>query len=616
MMTNKEMNMAILMKLYEIAESIWQTMRKGAAGSYRASEIQKELFKSMYFDDDFNQSETRKVEVENFCCEFQQGSIFKVVANFERIAGIGKQAKLFEAKDDQYATEQGGLFFKLRKEMVELCDFVDRTHQTYAMDYIFVDAESHRLVASDGHKLVAVPINITGAWGNTKDLLIDCKAFKKMCGKLKNKQEAEIMVSSVCDLRARTYVNYEGIVSSVDDGQSYPNWRGCFSKVSDDMAVRFSDWQKVKNIIKAHAANDVMFISGKRGSDKVMLSFSDGESTVQLQKSLKHGFKICMNVEIMLEPAQIDTLYLNTTYDRPLCATNKAGYIYMLCPMSGADCYIGEQVADGVFDLSGVEYNIDPLQSASEITEPARRKASSVSIKGARNISSSIQKKAFRKVANKDSRKFSFEAIGIKPGTIIEFIPTGAFVMTTEDNRVKCMGEVYTLSGFCKKFMPANKRNKAESYRGCAFFSYLGVKLEKLFKEALKQREASEMATNKVKTKEIAIQPEVTKDDKPEIATTSRDTAVCAPCIVLPITITIMRGNAVSAKKSGYSMDIGDKEVQAYIDVGCEVAGDAGCEMVANKAVCYMMIDKAVHELPLPPPSFLSLLSPKRCRYG
>ena len=38
-MTNKEINMAILNKLYEIAEMIWQKMVKDNHGSYRASEI-------------------------------------------------------------------------------------------------------------------------------------------------------------------------------------------------------------------------------------------------------------------------------------------------------------------------------------------------------------------------------------------------------------------------------------------------------------------------------------------------------------------------------------------------------------------------------------------------
>lgn len=45
--------------------------------------------------------------------------------------------------------------------------------------------------------------------------------------------------------------------------------------------------------------------------------------------------------------------------------------------------------------------------------------------------------------------------------------------------------------------MPDDRRNKANSYRGCAFFAYDGVKLEKMFKEALKAKEHVVLAQDK-----------------------------------------------------------------------------------------------------------------------
>lgn len=58
-----------------------------------------------------------------------------------------------------------------------------------------------------------------------------------------------------------------------------------------------------------------------------------------------------------------------------------------------------------------------------------------------------------------------------------------------DDNKVAYEGNTYTLSGFCKTFMPEEKRNKSNSYRGCVFFYRNGVKLEKLFNDALKVEE-------------------------------------------------------------------------------------------------------------------------------
>lgn len=45
--------------------------------------------------------------------------------------------------------------------------------------------------------------------------------------------------------------------------------------------------------------------------------------------------------------------------------------------------------------------------------------------------------------------------------------------------------------------MPDDRRNKANSYRGCAFFAYKGVKLDKMFKEALKAKEHADLAQDK-----------------------------------------------------------------------------------------------------------------------
>lgn len=64
-------------------------------------------------------------------------------------------------------------------------------------------------------------------------------------------------------------------------------------------------------------------------------------------------------------------------------------------------------------------------------------------------------------------------------------------MLAAENNKIIFCGELFTLSGFCKEFMPDDKRTKSNSYRGCAFFFKDGVKLEKLFKDAQKKSLAS-----------------------------------------------------------------------------------------------------------------------------
>lgn len=87
---------------------------------------------------------------------------------------------------------------------------------------------------------------------------------------------------------------------------------------------------------------------------------------------------------------------------------------------------------------------------------------------------------------DKPSNKFSFAAIGVNVGDALTFVD-GTKVIAAEDNKVLFGGILFTLSGFCKDFMPDDKRTKSNTYRGCAFFFKDGVKLEKLFKEQQKK---------------------------------------------------------------------------------------------------------------------------------
>lgn len=81
-------------------------------------------------------------------------------------------------------------------------------------------------------------------------------------------------------------------------------------------------------------------------------------------------------------------------------------------------------------------------------------------------------------------KRFNFEAVGVNVGDVLSFID-GTEVVTVAGNKVEFCGEVFTLSGFCKEFMPDDKRTKSNSYRGCNFFFLDGVCLGKLFRDVM-----------------------------------------------------------------------------------------------------------------------------------
>lgn len=481
-MTNKELNMAILSKLYEIAEMIWQKMARNDHGCFRASEIAKNLGKIFCWGE-ADKDELIQVEVGSFRCEFAAAHIFRLVTKFDSLAGIGKNAHMFTYQEEN-SKERGCVCFQATKEMAELCDFVYKKHDMEAIISIFIDAEKNRLVATDSHKMLAMPITITRKSGNTSDMLINAKTWKKMCAKMKPGKVYDLAAVKLDNREEVTVIEFDGMTSYEPSPCRFVDWASCFGNIFDGYCVHVSDsWDAIRKTIRSNNGEEYAYLSGKKDEKLIQVKVGENVATFATDEVLKHSFSLCFGCEHLLAIPQMDILYLGTEAQTPKMAEYKNGNVYVLCPCKDGDSYIGEKVADGVYDAGKPGKGVKLLQKICKITAPAAEE---------KKAASSCTKKA-----DADSRKFAFEKIDIQPGSVITFIHGGQKVITTADNKVEYQGKVYTLSGFCKEFMPDDRRNKANSYRGCAFFAYDGVKLEKIFKEALKAKEHVALAQNK-----------------------------------------------------------------------------------------------------------------------
>lgn len=76
---------------------------------------------------------------------------------------------------------------------------------------------------------------------------------------------------------------------------------------------------------------------------------------------------------------------------------------------------------------------------------------------------------------------FSFDKVGIAKGEELVFDPTGIKVTVVDEKKIEYKGTTYSLSGFCKAFMP--QKNDSGAYTGPKYFSYNGTKLYLLRKE-------------------------------------------------------------------------------------------------------------------------------------
>ena len=370
-MTNKELNMAILNKLYEIAEMIWQKMVRNNQGSYRASEIEKNLYKSFFWGEEISMYQPICVEVDSFRCEFTAGHIFRLVSKFESLAGIGKNAHMFIYQEED-SKERGCVCFQATREMAELCDFVYKKHDMEAITSIFIDAERSRLVATDTNKLLAMPVTITQKSGDTREMLINAKTWKKMCAKMKPGKVYDLVGVKLDNREEATVIEFEGMTSYEPSPCRFVDWASCFGNIFDGYCVRIGgSWEAIRKMIWSVAVEEYAYLSGKKGEKVITVKVGENVATFATDEVLKHSFALSFGIEHLLAIPQMAILYLDTDAKTPKMAESKNGNVYLLCPYTDKGSYIGEKVADGVYDAGKPDEGVKLLQKTCEITAPA-----------------------------------------------------------------------------------------------------------------------------------------------------------------------------------------------------------------------------------------------------
>lgn len=493
-MSDKEMNLAILNKLYEIAFAVWEKMAKVADyGSYTASEIANKVNKEFCFSNEQNEDEKTTVSVGTYTCSFPLKNIFYFVSVFEKLASVGRNARQFVFEESGELL--GKATFEVSKGMSELCKFVADDELRPVMNYIILDAANNCLIASDGHKLLSFPAKVLEHSGDLSNFYISPKKFALMCKKMKKGEIYNVTATKESvNGKECNKLEFESITSNIGYIGRYPNWKSVFPKVSNELALHFDKnaWNEIKKFCKVAKKDGANTISlhGLSGESKITLSYDDCKRELAIENKLQHTIDdVSFMIKSIVAFDSVDTLYLGMSSSHAAVATNSLGNIYLLMPA----VYEGRGYS---VDTRYVPFDIDVLEERanertnepSEDVIPAKVDNVTTEEKECATEDKTEQTNKPAKVVSLDkpSNKFSFDAIGVNVGDALTFID-GTKVIAAEDNKVSFCGELFTLSGFCKEFMPDDKRTKSNSYRGCAFFFKDGVKLEKLFKNAQKK---------------------------------------------------------------------------------------------------------------------------------
>ena len=627
-MSEKEMNLAILNKLYEIADKVFNEGVNVKEGNYTASDLAK--MRDSAFKDGYLETENKKVydysaqkivekdcfvapmasvNVLSFVCSFCVVQIFALVAKFEKLASIGSKKRMFIKQKDnnEVLCTVKVLINKYYSKLSLHCANDDLRP---SMKNVCLDIRNGRAAASDGHTMMIKGLDVVSTEHFTYDYnlpLVNGKDFKKMCSLAKSGSTLtcklvrepngnKYWVSECCGYYSKTeanrYVNYSSVLPKINPDNlctiNEKTWKG------------ISKWLK-KN--KGFNSIGLVIIKHKENDNRITFTINgmydnhDGiEISCECENVPNKNFAIGLKIDSLLR-------FENFNFALGRYANEALVYVGslevgMMMPMYIDDEYDGFKLSDGyigAYDYCGFAESFDmPTNKPTEDVIPAKVDNVTTEEKECATEKKTEQTNKTAKVVplDKSSNKFSFVAIGVNVGDKLAFID-GTEVIAAENNKIIFCGELFTLSGFCKEFMPDDKRTKSNSYRGCAFFFKDGVKLEKLFKDAQKKSLVSSK-------EEIAAVPDDTLDSVPNEHQASEK---CTEQTITPPT----KENVSERKETASTAKI------VAISIGVPVCLDIPpnnmrLDIAANEPFptavgdCLCGVGKVVHTLPLPPP--------------
>lgn len=520
-MSDKEMNLAILNKLYEIADKVFNEGVNVKEGNYTASDLAK--MKDSAFKDGYLKTEKKSyknecnkqvekdcfiapmvsVNVLSFVCSFCVVQIFALVAKFEKLDSIGSKKRMFIKQKDnnEVLCTVKVLINKYYSKLSLHCANDDLRP---SMKNVCLDIRNGRAAASDGHTMMIKGLDVVSTEHFTYDYnlpLVNGKDFKKICSLAKS--GSTLTCKLVREPNGNTYWVSEccGYYSKTEANR-YVNFYSVLPKISPDNLCTINEktWKGISKWLKKNKGFNsigLVIIKHKENDNRITFTINgmydnhDGiEISCECENVPNKNFAIGLKIDSLLR-------FENFNFTLGRYANEALVYVGslevgMMMPMYIDDEYDGFKLSDGcigAYDYCGFAESFDmPTNEPTEDVIPTKVDNVTTKEKECATEEKTEQTNKPAKVVSLDkpSNKFNFDAIGVNVGDALTFID-GTKVIAAENNKIIFCGELFTLSGFCKEFMPDDKRTKSNSYRGCAFFFKDGVKLEKLFKEQQKK---------------------------------------------------------------------------------------------------------------------------------
>lgn len=625
-MSEKEMNLAILNKLYEIADKVFNEGVNVKEGNYTASDLAK--MKDSAFKDGYLKTENKKVydysaqkivekdcfvapmasvNVLSFVCSFCVVQIFALVAKFEKLASIGSKKRMFiKQKDNNEVLCTVKVLINNTYSKLSLHCAKDELRPI--MQKVCLDIRNGRAAASDGHTMLIKGLDVVSTENFTHEYylpLVDGKDFKKMCSLAKS--GSTLTCKLVREPNGNKYWVSEccGYYSKTEENR-YVNYSSVLPKISTDNLCTINEktWKGISKWLKKNKGFNsigLVIIKHKENDNHVTFSINgmydnhDGiEISCECENIPNKNFAIGLKIDSLLRFENFN--FALGRYSNEALVNVGSLEVGMMMPMYIDDEYDSFKLSDGnigAYDYCGFAESFDmPTNEPTEDVIPTKVDNVTTEEKECATEEENKQTEQTNTPAkvvslDKSSNKFSFAAIGVNVGDELTFID-GTKVIAAEDNKIIFCGELFTLSGFCKEFMPDEKRTKSNAYRGCAFFFKDGVKLEKLFKEQQKSLVSSK--------EEIAAVPDNAQNEP--IAAEK-----CTERTITPSAkenVSERKETASTAKVVAISIGVPSCLYIPPNNVRLDIAANKPFSTAVGDCLCG--VGKVVHTLPLPPP--------------
>lgn len=405
-MSDKEMNLAILNKLYEIADKVFNEGVNVKEGNYTASDLAK--MKDSAFKDGYLETENKKVydysaqkivekdcfiapmasvNVLSFVCSFCVVQIFALVAKFEKLASIGSKKRMFIKQKDnnEVLCTVKVLINKYYSKLSLHCANDDLRP---IMRNVCLDIRNGRAAASDGHTMLIKGLDVVSTEHFAYDYnlpLVNGKDFKKMCSLAKS--GSTLTCKLVREPNGNTYWVSEccGYYSKTEANR-YVNYSSVLPKISPDNLCTINEktWKGISKWLKKNKGFNsigLVIIKHKENDNRITFTINgmydnhDGiEISCECENVPNKNFAIGLKIDSLLR-------FENFNFALGRYANEALVYVGslevgMMMPMYIDDEYDGFKLSDGyigAYDYCGFAESFDmPANEPTENVIPAK----------------------------------------------------------------------------------------------------------------------------------------------------------------------------------------------------------------------------------------------------